>query len=209
MIDRGVTAIWLPVFNHAITLSTVGTYRRVIDGDNANGWHGPLPWDKAVTLGHYDLDADGELKKEIKEIVRICADRNVALFFGHATHKEIYKLAEEVEKVGLKRAVIDHPFSPFLNVSPEMMKELSPVGIFSTSPGTSYRRCSASIRRLCTTPSATSARSISRSPATPASHSSPIPWRRCVSSEAIWKRSDFRKRSSIRCVRGIRRGWSA
>ena len=33
-------------------------------------------------------------------------------------------------KVGLKRAVIDHPFSPFLNVSPEMMKELAPVGIF-------------------------------------------------------------------------------
>jgi Family of unknown function (DUF6282) len=130
MIDRGVTAIWLPVFNHAITLSTVGTYRRAIEGDNANGWHGPLPWEKAVALGHYDLNESGELKPEIKEIVHICADRNVALFFGHATHKEIYKLAEEVEKVGLKRAVIDHPFSPFLNVSPEMMKELSPVGIF-------------------------------------------------------------------------------
>jgi len=54
----------------------------------------------------------------------------VALFFGHATHAEIYKLAEEVQKIGLKRAVIDHPFSPFLNVSPEMMKELSPAGIF-------------------------------------------------------------------------------
>ena len=26
MIDRGVSAIWLPVFTHAITLSTVGTY---------------------------------------------------------------------------------------------------------------------------------------------------------------------------------------
>jgi hypothetical protein len=130
MIDRGVTAIWLPVFNHAITLSTVGTYRRVIDGSNGNGWHGPLPWDKAVELGHYNLAENGELKSEVKEIVRICADRNVALFFGHATHKEIYKLAEEVEKVGLRRAVIDHPFSPFLNVSPEMMKELSPVGIF-------------------------------------------------------------------------------
>jgi Family of unknown function (DUF6282) len=130
MIDRGVTAIWLPVFNHAITLSTVGTYRRVIDGSNTNGWHGPLPWDKAVELGHYNLAENGELKSEVKEIVRICADRNVALFFGHATHKEIYKLAEEVEKVSLKRAVIDHPFSPFLNVSPEMMKELSSVGIF-------------------------------------------------------------------------------
>jgi Family of unknown function (DUF6282) len=129
MISHGVVAIWLPVFNHAITLSTVGTYRRTVEGGNANGWHGPLPWDKAVALGHYNLTDDGELKPEVKEIVRICADRDVALFFGHATHKEIYKLAEEVDKVGLKRAVIDHPFSPFLNVSPEMMKELSPVGI--------------------------------------------------------------------------------
>ena len=129
MIDRGVTAIWLPVFNHAITLSTVGTYRRTIEGGNATGWRGPLPWDKALELGHYNLAENGELKSEVKEIVRICADRNVALFFGHVTHKEIYKLAEEVEKVGLKRAVIDHPFSPFLNVSPDMMKELSPVGI--------------------------------------------------------------------------------
>ena len=129
MIDRGVIAIWLPVFNHAISLSTVGTYRRTIEGGNANGWHGPLPWDKAVALGHYNLNENGELKSEVKEIVRICADRNVALFFGHATHAEIYKLAEEVDKVGLKRAVIDHPYSPFLNVSPEMMKELAPVGI--------------------------------------------------------------------------------
>jgi hypothetical protein len=129
MIDAGVVAIWLPVFNHAITLSTVGTSLRYIGGEGADGWRGPLPWDQAVKLGHYNLAENGELKSEVKEIVRICADRNVALFFGHATHAEIYKLAEEVDKVGLKRAVIDHPFSPFLNVSAEMMKELAPVGI--------------------------------------------------------------------------------
>jgi hypothetical protein len=129
MIGQGVVAIWLPVFNHAITLSTVGTYRRTIERNDANGWHGPLPWDKAIELGHYNLGDDGELKSEVKEIVRICADQDVALFFGHATHPEIYKLAEEVQKVGLKRAIIDHPFSPFLNVSPAMMKELAPVGI--------------------------------------------------------------------------------
>jgi hypothetical protein len=129
MIDAGVAAIWLPVFNHVITLSTVGTYRRLLDGNDAPGWAGPLPWDKALKLGHYNLDDTGELKAEVREIVRICADRNVALFFGHATHPEIYKLAEEVEKLGFKRAVIDHPFSPFLNVSPEMMKELRSAGI--------------------------------------------------------------------------------
>jgi hypothetical protein len=129
MIERGVVAIWLPVFNHAITLSTVGTYRRTIERKDVNGWHGPLPWDKAMELGHYNLDEAGKLKTEVKEIVRICADQDVALFFGHATHKEIYKLAEEVDRVGLRRAVIDHPFSPFLNLSPAMMKELAPVGI--------------------------------------------------------------------------------
>ena len=129
MIDAGVVAIWLPVFNHVITLSTVGTYRRLLDGDNAPGWAGPLPWDKALTLGHYNLGEKGELKAEVREIVRICADQDVALFFGHATHPEIYKLAEEVNKVGLKRAVIDHPFSPFLNVSAAMMKELCSAGI--------------------------------------------------------------------------------
>ena len=129
MIDAGVVAIWLPVFNHAITLSTVGTSLRYIGGEGADGWRGPLNWEEAVKLGHYSLDEKGELKAEVRDIVRICADRNVALFFGHATHKEIYKLAEEVEKVGLKRAVIDHPFSPFLNVPPDMMKELAPVGI--------------------------------------------------------------------------------
>ena len=128
-IDSGAKAIWLPVFTHAITLSTVGTYRRFVEGGNAAGWVGPIPWEKAVTLGHYNLDQSGELKREVREIVRICTDRGVALFFGHATHQEIYKLAEEVDKVGLKRAVIDHPFSPFLDVSPDQMKELSRIGI--------------------------------------------------------------------------------
>ena len=129
MIDRGVAAIWLPVFTHVITMSTVGTYGRFVRGRENAAWVGPIGWDEALKIGHYDLDENGKLKPEIRDIVRLCADRNVALFFGHATHAEIYKLAEEVHKVGLTRAVIDHPFSPFLNVSPAMMKELAPSGV--------------------------------------------------------------------------------
>jgi hypothetical protein len=129
MIESGVIAIWLPVFTHAITLSTVGTYRRFIEGNDVAGWTGPIPWDKALKLGHYNLDDRGELKAEVREIIRICADRGVALFFGHATPKESYKLAEELDRVGLERTVIDHPFSPFINLSPDQMKELSKSGI--------------------------------------------------------------------------------
>ena len=129
MIDRGIAAVWLPVFTHVITMSTVGTYGHFVQSRNTPGWTGPIPWDEAMQVGHYDLDENGKLKPEIRDIVHLCADRNVALFFGHATHSEIYKLAEEVDKVGLKRAVIDHPYSPFLNLSPKMMKDLAPVGI--------------------------------------------------------------------------------
>jgi len=59
----------------------------------------------------------------------MCADRGAALFFGHATHDEMYRLADEVVRVGLKRTVIDHPFSPFIDLSVEQMKELSTAGI--------------------------------------------------------------------------------
>jgi len=128
-IEAGVIAIWLPVFTHANTLNTVGAYRRFVEGGNAAGWVAPLPWEKALKLGHYNLDAKGELTPEVREIIRICADKGAALFFGHATHKETYQLAEEVDKVGLDRAVIDHPFSPFINLSVDQMKELSTSGI--------------------------------------------------------------------------------
>ena len=56
-------------------------------------------------------------------------DRDVALFFGHATHKEIFLLAEEVVRTGYGRAVIDHPFSPFVDLEVGQMQELAGVGI--------------------------------------------------------------------------------
>ncbi len=129
MIDSGVAAIWLPVFTHAITFHKAGAYRRFIDGNNAEGWAGPMPWEKALALGHYNLDDKGELKSEVREIIRICADKEVALFFGHSTPKESYKLAEEVDRVGLKQSVIDHPFSPFINLSADDMKEIRKAGV--------------------------------------------------------------------------------
>ena len=41
MVDRGITAVWLPVFTHVITMSTVGTYGRFMQSRNAPGWTGP------------------------------------------------------------------------------------------------------------------------------------------------------------------------
>jgi hypothetical protein len=129
-IDGGVMALWLPVFNHANTYATVGGRNIWWDKDADPDAHSePLPWDQALDLGHYLLDGNGALKPEIIDILKIIADRDVALFFGHATHKEIFLIAEEVVRLGIRRAVIDHPYSPFVNLSVAQMKELTAAGI--------------------------------------------------------------------------------
>lgn len=129
-IDAGTAAIWLPVFNHANTLHKVGGrsiwWDPAADPDDHTP---PLPWDEAVAIGHYLLDEGGALRPEVREIVRIVADRDVALFFGHATHKEIFLLAEEVERLGFDRAVVDHPYSPFVDLSIAQMKQLAAAGV--------------------------------------------------------------------------------
>ena len=76
------------------------------------------------------LDDKGKLKPEIREIIHIVAEFDAALFFGHATHPEIFAMAEEVDKIGFKRAVVDHPFSPFVDLSFEQMQQLARIGIY-------------------------------------------------------------------------------
>ena len=114
----------MPVTMHANTLSKVGFL------DNSRKPNGALPWEEALKVGHYLLDNRGRLKQEIREIMRIVADCEAALFFGHATHLEIFAMAEEVDKLGFKRAVVDHPFSPFVDLSVEQMQRLAHVGIY-------------------------------------------------------------------------------
>ena len=130
-LEAGVTGVWLPVALHANTLSKVGGRKIWWDASADRSENtAPLPWDEALRLGHYLLDEHGNLKSEIREIMRLVADYGRALFFGHATHPEIFALAEEVDKLGFTRAVIDHPFSPFVDLNVEQMQQLARVGIW-------------------------------------------------------------------------------
>jgi hypothetical protein len=129
-LDEGVVAVWLPVFNHANTLNRVGGKPIWWDKTASPDDHtAPLPWDEALAHGHYLLDDGGKLKPAVRDIVAVCADRGAALFFGHATHSEIFALAEEVARRGFRRAVIDHPYSPFVNLTIDQMKALAAAGI--------------------------------------------------------------------------------
>jgi hypothetical protein len=129
-VKAGVTSFWLALANHANTYFVVGgKVRRWDPSADPKAHSDPLPWDLALKYGHFALDEKGCLKPEYEEAIRVIADNDRALSFGHSTHREIAALAELVDKLNFKRAFIDHPFSPFVDITVEMMKDLSKVGI--------------------------------------------------------------------------------
>jgi Family of unknown function (DUF6282) len=129
-VNAGVSSFWLALANHANTYFIVGgKVRRWDPSADPKAHSDPLPWDLALRYGHYALDDKGKLKPEYEEAIRMVADNDRALSFGHSTHQEIFALAELVDKLKFKRAFIDHPFSPFVDLTVEQMKQLSKIGI--------------------------------------------------------------------------------
>lgn len=130
-LKAGVKGIWMPVAMHANTLSKIGGRKRWWDPSAGRHELTPaLPWEEALKVGHYLLDEQGNLKPAIREIIHRVVDHDAALFFGHATHAEIFAMAEEIERFHFRRAVVDHPFSPFVDLSPQQMKQLGQIGIY-------------------------------------------------------------------------------
>ena len=126
----GCSAVWLPVFNHANTLNTVGGLVRWWDASAEPGDHSePLPWDLAVERGYYMLEANGTLKSEYAEYIRVIADAGVALYTGHATHPEIWAIVDLANSIGFDHVVVDHPFSPFIDLTIAEMQDLASRGV--------------------------------------------------------------------------------
>ncbi len=130
-IEDGVRAIWMPIANSATTLHKIGGWTSMWDKDAPPRVHSdPLPWEFSLEVGQYTLGSDHKLKPAIREIFKIVADTGVAVSFAHASHAEIYEMANEVQRLGIKRAFVDHPFSPFVDLSIDQMKELTSAGIY-------------------------------------------------------------------------------
>ena len=67
MIDRGVERNLAAGFHPRDHHEHRRHLRRAfVHGRENAGWTGPIPWDEAMKIGHYDLDENGKLKPEVK-----------------------------------------------------------------------------------------------------------------------------------------------
>jgi len=131
MLKSGVIALWMPNNTSAHTLSIVGGKPSAWDKSaDPNAHTEPLSWSDSLKYGHYLLDDKGRLMPEIEEIFRMAQDYNAAIFFGHPTRQEFRAMAEFGQKIGFKKGVVDHPFSPFVDLTIEEMKDAAAAGLW-------------------------------------------------------------------------------
>ncbi|HEU0167872.1 MAG TPA: DUF6282 family protein [Chloroflexota bacterium] len=130
-IDDGVRAIWMPNNTHANSFMLTPNRTMLERAGKPGDVPDSIPWEVAREVGgNYLLGADKKLLAGVKDVFKVIAERDVCVVFGHATHPEIYEMAEQVKALGITKAVIDHPFSPFVALSVDQMKELGSAGIF-------------------------------------------------------------------------------
>ncbi len=131
LIDVGARGLWMPNVNSAFSLSVIGGKPINWDKTAKRSDHtAPLPWDEAIKCGQYLLDEKGRLKPDVAESFRMAADRGVAVFFGHPSKSEYEAMAEICDKLKFTRGVVDHPFSPFVNLSIKEMKQAAAIGLW-------------------------------------------------------------------------------
>ena len=131
MLEAGVTGLWMPNNTSANTLSIVGGKPSAWDKTADPKAHTePLSWPESLKYGHYLLDDKGRLIPEIEEIFRMAHDHGAAVFFGHPTKPEFSAMTEFSHKIGFKRGVVDHPFSPFVNLTIKEMTEAAAAGLW-------------------------------------------------------------------------------
>ena len=68
---------------------------------------GAVPWEIAREQGGYVMDAYGQLKPEVREIIKLCTEYDALLSFGHLSKPEQVLVADEVVRQNFKKAMFD------------------------------------------------------------------------------------------------------
>ena len=70
------------------------------------------------------------MKEDVKEILALAKDYDVAVFTGHQSPKEVLAIGREAKRIGLKKLVFGHPDSNSVGAQMEHIMEMAEMGFF-------------------------------------------------------------------------------
>ena len=122
-LKQGVKVIWLPTWSARNDLQRGGFSRLM------------KPWLPTLNRmkpeeGLSVFNSSGELDPNVKEILELAKDYDVAIFTGHISPQESLAVAREAKKMGFKKLLLSHPDSNAVGATMEQVKEFAGMGFF-------------------------------------------------------------------------------
>ena len=129
-VEGGITGLWMPPVTSAWSIARLGGRGIWFDPKRrADEPVPPMALEEARKVGIYVLDDHGKLQPAIRDTVNLCADHDVTFSFGHLSPAEMDAIADEMAKIGYRRAFIDHPFSEVFEFDVPKMKRWADAGV--------------------------------------------------------------------------------
>jgi Family of unknown function (DUF6282) len=122
-LKQGVKVIWLPTWSARNDLQRGGFSRLM------------KPWLPTLNRmkpedGLSVFNSSGEIDQNVREILALAKDYDVAIFTGHISPQESLAVAREAKKMGFKKLLLSHPDSNSVGATMEQVKEMAGMGFF-------------------------------------------------------------------------------
>ncbi len=122
-LKQGVKVIWLPTWSARNDLQRGGFSRLM------------KPWLPTLNRikpeeGLTVFNSSGEIDQNVKEILALAKDYDVAIFTGHISPQESLAVAREAKKMGFKKLLLSHPDSNAVGATMEQVKQMAEMGFF-------------------------------------------------------------------------------
>jgi len=117
---QGAKVIWLPTWSSHHRQAESG-FRTMM-----KTWFPSITHESGLTC----LDASGNLKEEVRDIIGLAKDLNMVLCTGHISPQESLAVARECSRIGFTQFIFTHPLSKSVGADFEEIKAMAALGAY-------------------------------------------------------------------------------
>lgn len=120
----GAKFIWLPTWSSLNDRKSKVSFTQIMIDKNYNRFFKDIPEE----CFYAEINGEGNLKQNIKDIVNLCKEHNLVLGTGHGSTEEALAVAKYAQEVGFSKLVFTHPNVGVSDVTDVQIKEFTECG---------------------------------------------------------------------------------